>query len=138
SALAPQLVQELKAGRQASSDIFMGDDVNAMVQIEADSLLDVDWKSLIPSLTDDVLGPKNAFIRLFSRVMGCVWYNTDLVKPNDVPRTLKDTLSPKWKGRLASTSFLAGFREAAGLFGREQEIADFLKTMQSSGNLAGF
>jgi iron(III) transport system substrate-binding protein len=138
SALAPQLVQEYKAGRASSTDIFLGDDVNSMVQIAAGSALEVDWKALDPSVPDEALGPSNQFLRLASRIIGCVWYNTDLVKPNDVPKKLSDTLNPKWKGRIASTSFIAGFREAAGLFGMEKEMVDFLRALQQSGNLAGF
>jgi iron(III) transport system substrate-binding protein len=138
SALAPQLVQEFQSNRASSTDIFLGDDVNAMVQVSAGAALEVNWKALDPAVLDEALGPGNQFLRLASRIIGCVWYNTDLVKPNDVPKTLNDTLNPKWKGRIASTSFIAGFREAAGLFGMEKEMIDYLKALEQSGNLAGF
>lgn len=138
SALAPQLVQEFQSNHPSSTDIFLGDDVNAMVQVSAGSALEVNWKALDLAVLDEALGPSNQFLRLASRIIGCVWYNTDLVKPNDVPKKLNDTLNPKWKGRIASTSFIAGFREAAGLFGMEQEMVDFLRAFHQSGNLAGF
>ena len=138
SALAPQLVQEFKAGRPASSDIFMGDDVNAMPQVAADAVINTNWRELDPSIPEEFVGPNGAFLRLSSRIMGCLWYNTDLVKPNDVPKSLNDVLNPKWKSAIATTSFAAGFREAAGLFGQEKEILDFMKKFKESGNLAGF
>jgi iron(III) transport system substrate-binding protein len=138
SALAPQLVQEFKAGRPASSDIFMGDDVNAMPQVAAKAVINTDWRALDPTIPEYLVGPDGAFLRLSSRIMGCLWYNTNLVKPNEVPRTLNDVLNPKWKSAIATTSFSAGFREAAGLFGQEKEILDFLKKFKESGNLAGF
>lgn len=133
SALAPQLVQEFQSKHPSSTDIFLGDDVNAMVQVSAGSALEINWKALDPGVIDEALGPSNQFLRLASRIIGCVWYNTDLVKPNDVPKKLSDTLNPKWKGRIASTSFIAGFREAAGLFGMEKEMIDFLRAFQQSG-----
>jgi ABC-type Fe3+ transport system substrate-binding protein len=138
SALAPQLVQEFKANRPASSDIFMGDDVNAMPQVAANAVINTDWRALDPSVPEEFLGPDGSFLRLSSRIMGCLWYNTNLVKPNEVPRTLNDVLNPKWKSAIATTSFSAGFREAAGLFGQEKEILEFLKKFRDSGNLAGF
>jgi ABC-type Fe3+ transport system substrate-binding protein len=138
SALAPQLVQEFKAGRPAASDIFMGDDVNAMPQVAANAVINTNWRELDPSIPEEFVGPDGAFLRLSSRIMGCLWYNTNLVKPNEVPKTLNDVLNPKWKSAIATTSFSAGFREAAGLFGQEKEMLEFLKKFKESGNLAGF
>lgn len=138
SALAPQIVQEVKAKRRPSTDLFGGDDVNAIVLTKGAAAESVDWRAYDPSIPESAIGPKGEFLRLASRIIGCVWYNTDIVKGEEVPRTLKDLLNPKWKGRLASTTFVAGFREAAGLFGREKEIIDFLSAFRASGNLAGF
>jgi ABC-type Fe3+ transport system substrate-binding protein len=138
SALAPQLVQEFKAGRPASTDLFMGDDVNAMPQVSVKAVINTDWRALDPSIPEFLVGPDGAFLRLSSRIMGCVWYNTNLVKGDDIPRTLNDVLKPKWKSAIASTAFSAGFREAAGLFGQEKETLEFLKKFKESGNLAGF
>jgi ABC-type Fe3+ transport system substrate-binding protein len=116
----------------------MGDDVNAMPQVAAKAVIKTDWRALDPTIPEVLVGPDGAFLRLSSRIMGCVWYNTNLVKGDEIPKTLNDVLNPKWKSSIASTSFSAGFREAAGLFGMEKETLEFLKKFKESGNLAGF
>lgn len=138
SRMAPQLVEEYAAGKPAVTDVFVGDDVNVMPQIEGNSVMQIDWASLVPGLPDGVVGPDNAWLRLYTRIIGGISYNTDEVTPDNVPTSLNDLLDPQWKGRLATTSFVAGYREAAGLFGREQEILDFSQALYDSGNLQGF
>jgi ABC-type Fe3+ transport system substrate-binding protein len=138
SPLAIKLADEYRAGRPASTDVFLGDDVNAMVQIRANAVFNVDWKALAPSVPSVVIGPDNAFLRLYSRVIGNLSYNTNLVEPAEVPQQLSDVLKPKWKRRLATTPYIGGFREAAGFFGREKQMVDFLAAFRASGNLRGF
>jgi len=47
-----------------------------------------------------------------STLVGVI-YNSNLVKGNDIPRKLDDLMNPKWKGKIASTPYAAGFREFA-------------------------
>jgi iron(III) transport system substrate-binding protein len=44
---------------------------------------------------------KDALITPWRVLPISILYNTDLVKPNDVPRSLDDLLDPKWKGKIA-------------------------------------
>ncbi len=137
SEFAPKLVEEYKAGRPASTDVFLGDDVNTLPQMREGAVLAVNWKELAPWLPDGVIGIDNDYLLFYSR-MGAVLYNTDIVKRDDVPRRLRDLLNPKWKGQIATTPYVFGFREAAGLYGRDEEITGFLRDFQRSGNIAGF
>ena len=59
-------------------------------------------------------------------------YNTDLVKPNEVPHKFEDLLNPKWKGKIAWSStvigammFITGVRNFMG----EEKAEDFLKKL---------
>ena len=38
-------------------------------------------------------------------------YNSDLVKANEVPTKFEDIFNPKWKGKIATTPYVAGMRE---------------------------
>jgi iron(III) transport system substrate-binding protein len=51
-------------------------------------------------------------VEIASIVSG-VTYNTDLVAPTDVPKTLDDLLLPKWRGKIASTTNAAIFDRLA-------------------------
>ena len=137
SEFAPKLVEEYNAGRPASTDVFLGDDVNTLPQMRDGAVTSVNWKDLAPWLPDSVIGLDNSYLLFYSRI-GAVLYNTDLVKRDDVPRRLRDLLNPKWKGQIATTPYVFGFREAAGLYGRDEEMTSFLRDFQRSGNIAGF
>jgi iron(III) transport system substrate-binding protein len=99
--------------------------------------MSVNWKELAPWIPDTAIGIDDSYLLYYSRI-GAVLYNTDLVKGGDVPRRLRDLLNPKWRGQIATTPYVFGFREAAGLYARDEEITSFLREFQRSGNVAGF
>jgi len=66
----------------------------------------------------------------FSYLGAC--YNTDLVKPNEVPKVFEDLLDPKWKGKIAWSStvigamlFITGVRNFMG----EEKALAFLQKL---------
>jgi ABC-type Fe3+ transport system substrate-binding protein len=137
SEYALTFAKEYQAGKPASSDVFLGDDVNVLPQQAAGSVLLVDWKALVPDLPDGVASKDGAFVRFYSRFITNITYNSDAIKGADVPKTQQDLLNPRWQKQIVSTPFVCGFREAAALFGREQEMADLLRQLKAGGNLAG-
>jgi ABC-type Fe3+ transport system substrate-binding protein len=50
------------------------------------------WAVICRSITQD-----GSF--MFQRICRIIWYNTDLVKPNEI-RSYDDFLNPKWKGKI--------------------------------------
>lgn len=113
---AVRIAQETQAGQQAFTDVLAAN---------ADSLLDAAPGTIaIPvELFGDL--PRQAStldghaIRIMSAFQG-VAYNTQLVRAQDVPKTLQDLLDPKWKGKVITTSYAAGFNYLPWVIGEEQ------------------
>jgi iron(III) transport system substrate-binding protein len=94
-----------RIGQEYSSNIFAVDIVNS-----SDAAHLIVWKRngwLAPYVPEDVArhfppehkDPDGMFasFRVFLCVMG---YNTDLVKPQDAPKSFADLLEPKWTGKI--------------------------------------
>ena len=96
SQLAPRIMAEAKTGR-VSIDIMRGDPNRAEPLAERDLLVTL----VAVELTDKPVKTffDNRFIKLSDHVTNFV-YNTDFVKPADVPKTYEDLLNPKWERKL--------------------------------------
>jgi ABC-type Fe3+ transport system substrate-binding protein len=129
-----RVAQEAAAGQPASTDLYMGNSQAIFDAMKANVLKPIDWTAILPRKLPsepgfDPIAPEGVAIAFATTVVG-VLYNSDLVKGNDIPRRLEDVLNPKWKGKIASTPYAAGFRELAmpGFLGREYVI-DFTKKL---------
>jgi iron(III) transport system substrate-binding protein len=129
-----RLVQEAAAGQPASTDLYMGNSQAIFDAMKSNLLKPTEWSAILPRKIPpepgfDPIAPQGVAIAFATTVVG-ILYNTDLVKGDDVPQSLEDVLKPKWKGKIASTPYAAGFRELAmpGLLGREYVI-DYVKKL---------
>ena len=127
-----KITRELLAGQPASSDVYFGNSQAMFQANEHKPLMAVDWRALIerkmlPEPGFDPIVPGNVGIAMASTLVGVI-YNSDQVKGADIPRKLDDLMSPKWKNKIASTPYAAGFREFAmpELLGKER-VVEFVK-----------
>ncbi len=127
-----KITRELTAGQPSSSDVYFGNSQSMFQAMESQPLMPMDWRALIdrktlPEPGFDPVAPGNIGVAMASTLVGVI-YNSNLVKGNDIPRKLDDLMSPKWKGKIASTPYAAGFREFAmpELLGKEK-VVDFVK-----------
>jgi iron(III) transport system substrate-binding protein len=97
SELPSRISAEAKAGK-VSIDIFRADPDRAIVLHDAGLLLELDPAELTDQEVKTFLD--NTFIKLSDHISNFA-YNTDLVKPEEAPKTYEDLLDPKWKGKLA-------------------------------------
>jgi ABC-type Fe3+ transport system substrate-binding protein len=112
-----RLIEEHRAGQVASSDVYMGTANHISNGTQAGMLMEVDYSSFMerpePSGADikrvTTLGTAVAMV---SRIVG-ITYNTNLVRGEDVPRSMEDVFKPKWQGKLASTPFATGLFQFA-------------------------
>src|SRR5215831_14189602 len=95
---ASRIIQEAKAGQPASSDLFIGSE-NHVARL---SLRRLDWAKAFPHITRPMVDWDGRVLIVVSRTPGFT-YNTNLVRANEVPQNVEDTLNPKWKGKIAST-----------------------------------
>jgi ABC-type Fe3+ transport system substrate-binding protein len=136
-----RLVQEAAAGQPASTDLYMGNSQAIFDAMKANVLKPTEWAAILPRKIPpepgfDPIAPQGVAIAFATSVVG-ILYNTDLVKGDDIPQSLEDVLKPKWKGKIASTPYAAGFRELAmpGLLGREYVINYTKKLSRQIGGL---
>ena len=132
---AARLIQEFKAGKPATTDLFLGSENHLISLWRSNVLESVNWTELFPRIPSPAAQPENIALAVASRLPGFT-YNTRLVRASERPRVLHDLLNPKWKGKLASTSYAASFAPGSVILG-DETIEKFLKDLASGGNLAG-
>jgi len=100
-----RIIQEMQGSRPAVSDVYLGASNNFAQALEAGVLQPVDWAVWAPNVRDPALvGPNGAAVAFATRTPG-ITYNTNLVRPDEVPTSLQDLLKPQYKGRIASSVF---------------------------------
>ena len=115
-AILGRLTQEHNAKQKSSTDIFLG--TNHMESgLKTGMLQKIDWNALIerPQPKDaafDRVNPGGVGVAVASRVAGIV-YNKNLVKGDDIPKSMEDLLKPKWKGQILTTPYVTGFYQFA-------------------------
>ncbi len=105
NAEAAKLIQEVKAGRPASTDVFLSTEVHILTvqQQVPDLLLKVDWSwSQTISGTPKVVEGDGQAIHFVTALRG-ITYNPDRLKGADVPTSLADVLRLSSKYAVAST-----------------------------------
>ena len=136
-----RLTQEYKANQKSSTDVFLGGAAHMISGRKSGLLMKVDWEALV-----ERAAPANPVIQrvnndgvgmaVASRVVGIV-YNTNLVKGDDIPKSIEDVLKPKWKGQIAATPYMTGYYQFAApdVFG-EKYMTDFVTRLKPQ--LGGF
>jgi ABC-type Fe3+ transport system substrate-binding protein len=105
-----QLIQEVKAGQPASSDIVFSVYANTVVPY----VQRVDYRKYLPGLPENVMVYDMHAVAA-STALGAFDYNTKLIPPNEVPKSFADLLKPQFKGRLASSPYQGSFLNYIGL-----------------------
>jgi iron(III) transport system substrate-binding protein len=124
--VAATIAQEVQAGRKPQTDLFMGSPFQLATLLRAEALEAVDWQALDSRLPALAVAEGNAGVAYISSYSGMT-YNQQLIPAGEVPRTLESLLEPKWKGKIASTPYAAGFAPLARATAwGEQRTVDYL------------
>lgn len=119
-----QLIQEIRAGQPASSDIiFSLTDHEDVPYVQR-----VDWRKYVPGLAPDV-GLYDWHAVKVLTALNAFDYNTKLVPPDQVPKSFADFLKPQWKGKIATSPYAGRFINYLGLpnvFGH-QGMLDYIR-----------
>ena len=133
--LGTRILQEIAAGRQATTDFWTATDPDMVRLWNAGGLLKVDWKKYMPSIPDTAIGPDGTSLAYDTQIKS-VLYNTNMVRGDDIPRALADTLKPKFAKQVASTPYSTGF-DLAAVFGvGEKYMKEYIENLVAK-SLAG-
>lgn len=122
-----RVITESSQGK-VSADILAGGpfrDIQPL--LERDLIDSFDYKAVYPSADASLLSDKNRVLT-FYHLLRVVAYNTNLVKPDEVPKTWEELLAPKWKGKI----ILEGRGDTFALLGVEwgkEKAVSYLKAL---------
>lgn len=129
------LTREMKAGQPASTDVVWGNSGGVLQAGKVKLTRALPWEAY---LGRPMLDPEPGFSPVAMNGIGLasastlvgITYNSDMVKGDDIPKSMNDVLDPKWKGKIASTPYAAGLREfaMADLLGKETMV-DYTKKL---------
>ena len=116
SAHMQRLAEELAAGRRAFEDVALADSGQVAFFHKTQILLPVKWQVFMPhipkSVLPEVISPDSTLVTMYSQPRTII-YNTNVISKEQAPKTLQDLLHPKWKGRIATTPYAAGYEVLA-------------------------
>ncbi|HEY4134863.1 MAG TPA: extracellular solute-binding protein [Alphaproteobacteria bacterium] len=110
--MTSRIVQEVQAGRPASSDLYIGVEVAITELVANDVLAPVEWAKYFPYATGDMVQSKGRAL-LITTLFNGITYNSKLIPKDKVPKTMAEVFRPEWKGKIASTSYAASFDRLA-------------------------
>lgn len=96
---AAELVQGARMGAKSGIDVFWTASEVAMTLEKGGLVAPFAWTKEWNLPQEMSLGPHG--LRSYDGTLAFVIYNTDLIKAADAPKSYKDLLNPKWKGRIA-------------------------------------
>jgi ABC-type Fe3+ transport system substrate-binding protein len=117
-----QLATEFTAGQKAHVDILLGAAVQVVPVMKVNFFEQVDWQKYLPGrITPEMIELDGQIIRIVTGLSG-VTYNSALAPMK--PTTMQDFLDPRWKGKIASTPYAAGFDilAAEDVWGKEKTV----------------
>jgi len=123
--MVAKTTREVKAGQPASTDLLWNNSGGALKGGKVGILRKVDWMAYLerkPLKWDgfDPIAPGGVGMASAGSLVG-IMYNTELVKAGDVPQSFEDVFKPQFKGKIATTPYVAGMREFGmpGVLGNE-------------------
>ena len=137
--LIKRLTEEAGAGRQLADVAETGPEYMALMHSTG-----MIQEVLLPELTryDEeakVKGKKGVLYWISRELYISVGYNTKLVAPGDVPKSMKDLLDPKWKGKMTiagtttGTQWIGAIVETFGMEFLEKLAAQNINVQNISG-----
>ncbi len=108
SELANALIEE-KNNPQA--DVFITTELMTIQSLTVQGLFQPYLPKNGDQLPADLVGADNQWVGLTRRAR-VIMYNTDLVKPDEAPKSIFDLTDPKWKGQIAAAGSTNGSMQA--------------------------
>jgi iron(III) transport system substrate-binding protein len=132
---AQQLTLEYSAGQKAHTDVMIGWAGSIAQPVQAGVFMKVDWHGLMPDRIRREFVEHDGTLLRMGVTFPVIAYNKQ--RAPMVPKTLADLLRPEWKGKVATTPYVAGFEilAATGVWGEEKTIEFMRRLSEQAGGL---
>lgn len=97
SELANAIIEEQ---RSPGADVFIANDAGTLEMLRQKGLLQPNDSAALNAVPGDLKAADGSWIGVSARSR-VIMYNTNLVKENELPRSIKDLTDPKWKKQVA-------------------------------------
>jgi ABC-type Fe3+ transport system substrate-binding protein len=129
NARAARLITEIKAGRTASTDIFLGSQSHLALLHRENALEKVNWSGIFPWVTKEMEIFPNEGVLVYTSPNGII-YNANLLPKDKAPKSYLDLVdprwSPSWAGKLAIPPYVAWLADLSLIWGQEK-VKDFAR-----------
>jgi ABC-type Fe3+ transport system substrate-binding protein len=131
NARAARLITEVKAGRNASTDLYLGSQSHFALLHNENALEKVNWSGTFPWVSKEMeIFPREGVL-VYTSPNGII-YNTNLIPKEKAPKSYMDLidprLSPTWSGKLAIPPYVAWLAELSLNWGQEK-VKDFARKL---------
>ena len=131
NARAARHITEIKSGRKASSDIFLGSQSHQALMHVENALEKINYSGLFSWVTKEMEIYPNEAVLVYTSPNGIV-YNVNLVPKDKAPKNYLDLvdprLSPTWAGKLAIPPYVAWLAELSLNWGHDK-VKDFARKL---------
>lgn len=100
----------LEEGDKSPADVYWGQDVGSLGALKSEGRLSKLPDDLLEKVPEEFRSPDGLWVGLSGRSRVIV-YNTDILKPEQLPTTILDYTSSQWKGRIGIVPRSDGFPE---------------------------
>jgi iron(III) transport system substrate-binding protein len=125
--LSAKLLEE-KANPQA--DVFINTDVISMSSLASQGVFEPNDSTAVELVPEEYRAEDATWLALTLRAR-VIMYNTNLVKPDEAPRSMFDLTDPKWKGQIGSADSTNGSMQGQIVAMRElvgdERTAEFIR-----------
>jgi len=126
-----RVVQERRAGRCAADVVSSG--TPALEPLHREQLLQAVASHTAAELMPQALRPHGEWVGISVNIISAA-YNTNLVRPVEVPKSYEDLKHPRWKGRLAiEADDVDWFAAVVGKLGEETGLRLFRDIVRGNG-----
>jgi iron(III) transport system substrate-binding protein len=131
NARAARLITETKAGRKASTDLYLGSQSHFALLHKESALDKMNWSGAFPWLTKEMEIYPNEGVLVYTSPNGII-YNSNLISRDKAPKNYADLidprLSPTWAGKMAIPPYVAWLAELSLVWGQEK-VKDFARKL---------
>ncbi len=135
---ATTLMSELAANVTPSYDLHQSSDSSSAMLLNANALEPVNWQALVPAGTPpEVIQGDNRLLASYTAYNG-LWYDPTQVAESEVPRSLKDLASPRWRGKVGLAMYPNYHMPYLFTWGRDETLSTLRAIMQNGAFVGTF